>query len=91
VVVVGREGVIAHDVTLGAYNTNKFLEFIQTKVIPSLDEQRFIFIYNVPFHRPRKIQQAFEDVGHIYFHLPSYAPFLNVAKWIFGHIKSHIQ
>ena len=28
VVVVGREGVITHDVTLGAYNTNKFLEFI---------------------------------------------------------------
>jgi hypothetical protein len=26
-VAVGREGVIAHDVTLGAYNTNKFFKF----------------------------------------------------------------
>ena len=48
VVVVGREGVIAHDVTFGAYNTDKFLEFIRTEVIPSLDEQRFIFIDNIP-------------------------------------------
>ena len=28
VIVVGHKGVITHDVTLGAYNTNKFLEFI---------------------------------------------------------------
>jgi hypothetical protein len=28
VVAVGHEGVITHYVTLGAYNTNKFLEFI---------------------------------------------------------------
>ena len=33
-VVVGCEGVIAQDVTFGAYNTYKFLWFIQTKVIP---------------------------------------------------------
>ena len=29
---------IAHDLTRDAYHTNKFLEFIQTKVIPSLDK-----------------------------------------------------
>jgi hypothetical protein len=34
---------------------------------------------NIPFHRSREIQRAFEDVGHIYFHLPLYSPFLNVA------------
>ena len=71
VVVVGHEGVITHDVTLGAYNTNKFLEFIQTKVIPSLDRQRVILIDNVPFHKCHEIQQAFDDVGHIYIRLPS--------------------
>ena len=30
------EGIIACNVTLGAYNTYKFLEIIQTKIIPSL-------------------------------------------------------
>ena len=65
VVAVAREGVIAHNVTLGAYNSCKFLEIIQTKVIPSLHRQRFIPMDNVPFHRPCEIQQAFGDVGHI--------------------------
>ena len=37
VVVVGREGALACNVRLGAYNTNKILEFIQIKVIPTLD------------------------------------------------------
>ena len=47
-VAIGREGVIAYNVTLGAYHTYKFLE---TKVIPSLDRQRFILMDNVPFHK----------------------------------------
>jgi transposase len=80
VVAVGREGVIALGVTLGAYNIDKFLEFIQTKVIPSLDRQRFIVMDNAPFYRSCEIQQTFEDVGHIYFCLPSYSPFLNATK-----------
>jgi len=46
---------------------------------------------NFPYHKSHEIQQAFEDVGHIYLRLPSYRPFLNVAYWIFGHINSHIR
>ena len=46
---------------------------------------------SVPYLKSHEIQQAFEDVGHIYFRLPSYIPFLNAADWIFGHIKSHIR
>ena len=46
-----REGVIAHVVTLGADDSKKFLEFTQTKVIPSHDKQRIILMDNVPFHR----------------------------------------
>jgi hypothetical protein len=47
VVAIGREGVIAHNAILCAYNTKKFLKFIQAKVIPSLDRQRFILMDNV--------------------------------------------
>ena len=67
---MGCEGVIAHDVTLGVYNINKFFEFIQTKAIPSLARQRFILKDNVSIHKSREIQQSLEDVGHIYFCLP---------------------
>ena len=48
-------GAIAHHVTLGAYITHKFLEVLQTKVVPTLDKQRFILMYNVPFLMSREI------------------------------------
>ena len=59
---VGCEGVIAHDVTLGASSTNKILEFIKAKVIPSLHRQKFSLMDNVPFHRSREIHQALKTL-----------------------------
>jgi len=50
VVAIGREGVIAHDVTLVCILGSKFLKFVQTKAIPSLDGQRFSII-NVLIHK----------------------------------------
>lgn len=91
VVADGCEGVIAHNVTLGTYNTNNFLEFIQTKVISNFNRQPFILMDIVTFHKSRKIQEPFEDVGHVYFCLSSYSQFLNATKLIFGHIKNHIR
>ena len=69
VVVVGSDWLIAHDVTLGAYNTNKF---IQTNVITGLNRLRFILMEKVTFHITCELQQAFKDDGQIYFHLPSH-------------------
>ena len=43
------------------------------------------------FHKSCETQQAFEDVGHIYFRFPSYGPHLHVAKWVSRHIKCHVQ
>ena len=84
VVVLGCEGVIAYDVTLGTYNTNKFLVFIKTKVISSLDRQRFILMNNVPFHKSRETQQGFERCWTQLLPFAIINPFLNDAKWVFG-------
>ena len=82
VVVVGCEQVIVHNVIFDAFNIDKFLEFIETKVIPSINRQRFILMDNVSFYKSHEIQQTFENIGHIYFYLPSYSPFLNAIEWI---------
>lgn len=52
-VVVGHEGAIVEDATLGAYNTNEFLEFIHTKAIHIFDRQMFVIVDNVPFRISR--------------------------------------
>ena len=45
---------------------------------------------NLPNHF-YEIQEAFEDDGHIYFHLSSHTMFLNVAKWVVEHIRSYVR
>jgi hypothetical protein len=54
-IAIGCEGVTAHDVALGTYNIDNFLEFIQSKVNPSLDIQRFILMDNALFYRSREV------------------------------------
>ena len=45
-----------------------------------------IYVHEVGFnlHLTRQIQTTFEDVGHIYFQLPSYSPFLHALEWVHG-------
>jgi hypothetical protein len=78
VVAIGCEGVIAHNVTLGADDSKKFLEFTQTKVIPSLDRQRFNPHGQCPVSQDLvKTQQAFEDVGLICHHIVHFSMMQN--------------
>ena len=68
VVVIGREGVIAHVVTLGADDSKKFLAMIN-KGLFSWTMSHFTDLV--------KIQQAFEDVGHICHHIVHFSMMQN--------------
>jgi hypothetical protein len=89
---VGCEGVIAHNITFGDYNTYKFLEFIQTMAISSLSRQRFILMDKCPIWKISWITTSF---WKCWTHLLPCAiiyngPILNDTEWVFGHIKSHV-
>jgi transposase len=90
-IAVSREGILAHDVRLGAYNSVSFTEFIRTKLLPALHHPKIILMDNVPFHKNSDVCQAIESAGHVHLRLPTYSPFLNAAEWVFGHIKSHVR
>ncbi len=62
-----------------------FLNLFKPRSFPIL-----IFLDNVPFHKSCEVQEAFEEVGHICFHLLSYNPFLNVAEGVFAHVKNQV-
>jgi hypothetical protein len=47
VVVVGHKGIITYYVTLGAFNVDKFVEFVQRQMILDCDKQSFILMDNV--------------------------------------------
>ena len=82
------KGVIAHGVTLGAYNTNKHLKFIQTKIIHSLDRQRFILVDDCPistnlvkYNKRLRMLDIFNFVCHhtIHFSVP-HNEYLDTSK-----------
>ena len=68
---------ITHDVTLDAYITDKFLEYIQTKVIPSLIDEGSCSWTMSHFIDLMKYNKLLKMLGYVYFRLPSYGLFLN--------------
>lgn len=91
-IALGREGLSLHDVILSMHTMQtSFKNSLKPRPFPSVDRQRFILMDNALFHKSCEVQKAFEDARHIYLCLPSYKPFPYATKWIFGHIKSHVQ
>jgi transposase len=91
VVAVGREGIIASEVRLGAFNTDRFNTFLADTLLPNLHGPRTIIMDNVPFHKSHEVQDTIENAGHICEYLPPYSPQLNAAEWVFGNIKTHVR
>ncbi|KAK3827670.1 MAG: DDE superfamily endonuclease-domain-containing protein [Benniella sp.] len=91
VVTVGKEGVIASHVELGAFHAESYLQFITTHLLPALHEPRTIVMDNVPFQKSKDVQDAIENAGHRCLRLPPYTPHLNAAEWVFSSIKGHVR
>jgi hypothetical protein len=72
VVVIGHKGIITYYVTLGAFNVNKFVEFVQRQMILDCDKQRFILMDNVLFHKSCEVKVV-KEASHIYFRLLTYS------------------
>ena len=91
VVAVAREGIVASEIKLGAYNGGKYLEFVRDKVLPALQGPRIIVAGNVPFHKKQEVRKAIEDAGHTYLLLPPYSPHLNASEWVFGNVRTRVR
>jgi transposase len=91
VVAIGMEGVIAAQVRLGAFNTERYNEFLRDGLLPALNGPRTLIQDNVPFHRSLVVQETIEEAGHICMQLPPYSPHLNAAEWVFSNIKTHVR
>ena len=91
VVAVTREGIVASDIRLGAYNGDRYLEFVRNKLLPALLTPRIIVADNVPFHKKQEVREVIEEAGHTYLLLPPYSPHLNASEWVFGNVKSRVR
>ena len=90
-VAVGREGIIGVESRLGAYNGEKFIEFVQNRVLPNLDRSRFILLDNASFQRKTDLQKMVKEAGHTFVRLPPYSPHLHASEWVFGFLKTRVR
>ena len=90
-VAVAREGIVATEVRLGAFNANYFVDFLTNSLIPALDGPRTIVMDNVPFHKNIRVGEVLEEAGHTVLRLPPYTPHLNATEYVFGNVKPHVR
>jgi len=91
VAAVGREGIIASEVMLGAFNSEKYEAFFANKLLGALKGPRTIIMDNVPFHRTNAVRDLIQAKGYTCLHLPPYTPHLNAAEWVFSNVKAHVK
>ena len=89
-VAVAREGIVATEVRLGAFNANLFVDFLMNSLIPALDGPRTIVMDNVPFHKHVRVGEVLEEAGHTVLRLPPYTPHLNATEYVFGNVKPYV-
>lgn len=91
VVAVGREGIIASEVKLGAYSASSFETFLLEKAISKLAGPRIFIMDKARCHISQSINDTLESRGHTLKRLPPYSPHLNAAESVFNSIKRHVR
>jgi transposase len=64
-------------------DSDVFLAWVQTALLPSIPSQSVVVLDGASFHKRSDIREAIEKKGHIVEFLPSYSPDLNPIekKW----------
>lgn len=95
VIAAAKEGIIAYDYKLGAYNGASFSAFIADVLLPALERMgmhnKMNIMDNCRIHYNPGVRAAIEAAGHQLRFLPAYSPFLNAAEWVFVHIKPQMH
>ena len=81
-------GVIAFDARDGAYDGERFLMFLENKLIPKLRKGDIVFMDNVRFHKVDGIRESIEATGAELHYLPPYSPEMNPIEEVWSFFKN---
>lgn len=85
------DGVTAWQAYDGAVNGERFLEFVETKLGPSLRPGDVIVLDNVRFHHMQPVREAVHRRGARLVFIPAYHPELNAAEELFSYLKTALR
>lgn len=87
--VISNTGIVASELIDGSYNTQLFLAFLQTKLLPRLTERNYTIIMdNCKFHHSSAVNEYCISNSISIRYLPPYSPQLNPIEEFFGCLKA---
>jgi len=75
----------------GALNGEKFKEYIERHLVPSLHHGDIVVMDNLRSHKVDGIEQMIEEAGAIVKYLPPYSPDLNPIEQMWSKIKAFLR
>lgn len=75
----------------GPMNSETFLEYITSTLIPTLKSGDIVICDNLSSHKNKAVAEALEKVGVRIEYLPAYSPDLNPIEMAFSKIKSYLR
>lgn len=85
---LAADGVIAYHARDGAFDTERFEDFIVRKLAPKLGARDIVFMDNVRFHKDERIRAAIEKTGAKLKFLPRYSPEMNPIEEVWSFFKN---
>ena len=85
------DGVTAWQAYDGAVNGERFLEFVETRLGPTLRPGDVIVLDNVRFHHMQAVREAVHRRGARLVFIPAYHPELNAAEELFSYLKTALR
>jgi transposase len=85
------DGIVTACTFDGATDTEMFLAFVESFLLPVLRPGQIVVIDNLPAHKSQKIDRLIESVGARVMRLPPYSPDFNPIEMAIAKIKSWLR
>lgn len=85
------DGRTAHTVYQGGTTAERFAEYLENTLIPTLSKDDIIILDNMRSHHAKAVKQILDTSGIKYFYLPPYSPDLNPIEKMWSKIKACLR
>lgn len=91
------KGLVAYNLVYGNVNGEKFLEFIQGKLVPEMlpydgeNPLSILVMDNCSIHHVQPVLETLQDMGILILFLPPYSPDMNPLEEMFSYIKYYLK
>ena len=84
-------GMLGHATFEGATDTDMFLEFVRTGLLPNLKRGQIVVLDNLSVHTSPGVATMIESAGAKVMYLPPYSPDFNPIEMAISKIKAYVR